>query len=99
MKLTNQQLKQIIREELQNVLSEGSMSDAKKSIEQEVDASSHWRRNKYLKGFMSLKYVSGNPPEDYVSWVRNAEQAMEEGSNEASEAYYLVKKHMKKVGA
>ena len=97
MKLTNQQLKQIIQEELQNVLTEGSMSDAKRSIERSDGKLIGW--NKFLKAFMGLEYVSGDPPNDYVSWVQNAKKHMEQGDKDASEAYYLVQKHMKKAGA
>ena len=91
MKLTNQQLKQIIREELQNVLSEGPMGDAQKKIRSSGEA----KQNIFLQGFLTLTMLSGPGRDSLIAWTSNAEHEAEKGNSDASEALNVVRNLMR----
>ncbi len=69
MRLTNEQLKRIIKEELEAVLNEGSSAYVKQQL------GTAGRHNPWLKSFGSLQYLSG-PENSLANWVSKAENAI-----------------------
>ena len=85
MQITKQQLKQIIKEELQTVLNEGSLTYAKQQLSAAGAAASY---NPWLKSFQRLKYLSG-PEDSLVNWISQAESSKD---SEAKRALNKVNK-------
>tara|TARA_B100001094_G_scaffold331001_1_gene397861 strand:+ start:5898 stop:6176 length:279 start_codon:yes stop_codon:yes gene_type:complete len=76
MKLTKEQLKNIIKEELEAVLHEGSLSYVKSQLD------TAGRHNPWLKSFGGLQYLSG-PEDSLVNWVSQAESSSDPQAKEA----------------
>ena len=76
MRLTNEQLKQIIEEELEAVLNEGSLAYVKQQL------GTAGRHNPWLKSYGGLQYLSG-PENSLVNWVSQAESSNDPQAKEA----------------
>jgi hypothetical protein len=85
MKLTNEQLKRIIKEELEAVLNEGSLAYVKQQL------GTAGRHNPWLKSFGSLQYLSG-PENSLTNWISQAESS---NDREAKEALNKVRQLMR----
>jgi hypothetical protein len=76
MRLTKEQLKNIIKEELETVLNEGSLAYVKQQL------GTAGRYNPWLKSFGGLEYLSG-PENSLVNWVSQAESSDDPQAKEA----------------
>lgn len=88
MKITKEQLKQIIKEELETIMSEGPLGDAKAKVPKNSG-------NPFLDAFHTLEYLSGGKA-SLASWTANAEKHAREGNTQASKALDLVRGVMKR---
>lgn len=69
MKITKEQLKQIIKEELEVVLNEGPLAYVKQQL------GTAGRHNRWLKSFGRLQYLSG-PEDSLTNWISQARNAI-----------------------
>ena len=87
MQITSKQLKQIIKEELEAVLNEGSLTYVKQQL------GTAGRHNPWLKSFGSLQYLSG-PENSLVNWVSQAENSNDPQAKEAlNKVRQLMRQH------
>ena len=88
MKITKEQLRQIIKEELSHVLNEGPLADAQAKVPKNTG-------NAFINAFHTLEYLSG-PNASLVNWVQNAEGQIKRGNRDAAKALDIVKAAFRK---
>ena len=91
MQITSKKLKELIREELETMLSEGALGDAKTEIPRNSG-------NDFLDAFHTLENLSG-PGASLVNWIQNAEGHARKGNRDAAKAVEVVKGIMAKQSA
>tara|TARA_R100001443_G_scaffold92115_1_gene98825 strand:- start:106 stop:714 length:609 start_codon:yes stop_codon:yes gene_type:complete len=90
MRLTNERLKQIIKEELENVLNEGALAYVKQQLNAAGAAASY---NDWLKSFQRVNYLSG-PEDSLTNWISQAETSKDPQAKEAlNKIRQLMKQH------
>ena len=88
MRITKKELKQIIKEELENVLNEGPLADAQRKVPRNTG-------NPFIDAFHTLENLSG-PEASLAGWVSNAQYQARGGNKDAARALDIVKAAFRK---